>query len=678
MKKNIKPSSTKNIFFIVKTLNEINQKKGNSNNISQNSYIIYNNKDLTQRDDPMKIKNKLKPFIPFPTPSIIYKQNVISEKNLLKKEHKRISLSQRGYRKEDTNEDISLITENQKSNNNINSSTNINNHNINKNNNNQNSNNNKNIIININNNENNNIPISRNRKRNLSVLERLLSEKDFNQYYKYKTNIEEEKGFMKYNEYKDLKNGINNIVNNGEIKENKYKTLFKRRAFNKLSNVDILRKNNTNVINKNNINININYDEEIKLEDVLIIEERIKTIIDGLKSLKNLFNGGVSHECYEYWIFYFHSSLPEHYTRYFDNIHHVIIKSTNNLELFSIILTYVISLEPNLLKSFKILLCNIFPLIKENFHLLVKQILNIFTLKDKENNKILALLYLKKVNQIIENNIKKELSEEQIVKKLIDNCRIIVDYIKIILTQITLEKTNKSQELTTLFNNISKLPNKAINEFYFDKIVKVKNQNGSMVNIFNLNNINIQNKIRIPYITKPSLKKYSLILDLDETLVCVKFSKNNNKGIIHFRPGLFEFLDSLKPYYELISFTSATQSYAEPIINGIESEKNYFSYYLYRPHMIIIGKDFIKDLSKIGRPLDKTIIVDNMGNNFRLNRDNGIVIYPFYDENNKRDNALIKLKNILIMIYQKNYKDIREGLKDFKDEIIMNVSCCFN
>ena len=678
MKKNIKPSSTKNIFFIVKTLNQINQKKGNSNNISQNSYIIYNNKELTQRDDPMKIKNKLKPFIPFPTPSIIYKQNVISEKNLLKKEHKRISLSQRGYRKEDTNEDISLITENQKSNNNINSSTNINNHNINKNNNNQNSNNNKNIIININNNENNNIPISRNRKRNLSVLERLLSEKDFNQYYKYKTNIEEEKGFMKYNEYKDLKNGINNIVNNGEIKENKYKTLFKRRAFNKLSNVDILRKNNTNVINKNNINININYDEEIKLEDVLIIEERIKTIIDGLKSLKNLFNGGVSHECYEYWIFYFHSSLPEHYTRYFDNIHHVIIKSTNNLELFSIILTYVISLEPNLLKSFKILLCNIFPLIKENFHLLVKQILNIFTLKDKENNKILALLYLKKVNQIIENNIKKELSEEQIVKKLIDNCRIIVDYIKIILTQITLEKTNKSQELTTLFNNISKLPNKAINEFFFGEIVKVKNQNGSMVNIFNLNNINIQNKIRIPYITKPSLKKYSLILDLDETLVCVKFSKNNNKGIIHFRPGLFEFLDSLKPYYELISFTSATQSYAEPIINGIESEKNYFSYYLYRPHMIIIGKDFIKDLSKIGRPLDKTIIVDNMGNNFRLNRDNGILIYPFYDENNKRDNALIKLKNILIMIYQKNYKDIREGLKDFKDEIIMNVSCCFN
>ncbi len=677
MKKNIKPSSTKNIFFVAKTLNQITQKKGNSNNITQNSNIIYNSRELTQREELIKTKNKLKPFIPFPTPSIIYKQNLISEKNLLKKEYKRISLSQRGYKKEDTNDDLSQFTENQKSNNNINSTINMNNHIINNNNNNKNSTNN-NIFIKIDNSKNNNFPTSRNRKRNLSVLERLLSEKNFNQYFKYKTNIEEEKGFMKNDEYNNLKNENNNILNKGEVKENKYKTLFKRRAYNKLSNVDVLKKNNTNVINRNNISININYYEEIKLEDVLIIEERIKTIIDGLKSLKNLFNGGVSHECYEYWIFYFHSSLPEHYTKYFDNIHHVIIKSTNNLELFSIILTYVISLEPKLLKSFKILLCNIFPLIKQNFHLLVKQILNNFTLKDKENNKILALLYLKKVNQIIENNIKDELSEEQIVKKLIDNCRIIVDYIKIILTQITLEKTNKSIELTTLFNNISKLPNKAINEFFFDKIVKVKNQNGSMVNIFNLNNINIQNQIRIPYITKPSLKKYSLILDLDETLVCVKFSKNNNEGIIHFRPGLFEFLDSLKPYYELISFTSATQSYAEPIIKGIESEKNYFSYNLYRPHMIIVGKDFIKDLSKIGRPLDKTIIVDNIGNNFRINRENGILIYPFYDENNKRDNALIKLKNILIMIYQRNYKDIREGLKDFKDEIIMNVSCCFN
>ena len=63
MKKNIKPSSTKNIFFVVKTLNQITQKKGNSNNISQNSNIIYNNKELNQRDEQIKIKNNLYHFL---------------------------------------------------------------------------------------------------------------------------------------------------------------------------------------------------------------------------------------------------------------------------------------------------------------------------------------------------------------------------------------------------------------------------------------------------------------------------------------------------------------------------------------------------------------------------------------------------------------------------------------
>ena len=650
MKKTLKPSLSSNIFFVAKTINQMKNGKENNSNILNR---IKNYNIETKREEPTKVKTKLKSYIPLPTPSIMYKQDIITEKDLLKKIHKRISLSQRGYRKEE----------------------------------------NKTIDSNSMNSFNNYITIdsgSRNTKRNLSSYEKFLSEKSFNSYvnnsYKYFTNCDEEKEVKKYDE--SLKKKIDKILNeNKEENEIKQaKTLFKRKALKKILKREYLTYNNNNNLNMFNkkFNENNNYNnlkiknDEIKLEDVLIIEERINMIIEGLKISKKIFDGGVSHECYEYWTFYFQSSLPEHYTKYFDNIHHVIIKSTNNLELFTIILTYVISLESELLKSFKILLCNIFPLIKRNFYFLVKQILNNLFLKNEKNIIFSELLYLRKINQIIEKNLKEELSEEEIVKELVDNSRIIVDYIKIILTQITLEKTNKSLELTTLFNNISKLPNQAINEFFYDKILKIHNINGSMVNIFNLNYINIKNEIKIPYITKPSKKKYTLILDLDETLVCVKYSKKNNKNILYFRPGLYEFLDSMKVFYELISFTSATQNYAEPIIKVIESKKKYFSYYFYRPHNVIIDKEFIKDISRIGRPLNKSIIVDNMGNNFRLNRENGILIYPYYDENNKRDNALIKLKNILLLIYQKNYNDIRDGLKEFKDEIIMNVSCCLN
>ena len=40
----------------------------------------------------------------------------------------------------------------------------------------------------------------------------------------------------------------------------------------------------------------------------------------------------------------------------------------------------------------------------------------------------------------------------------------------------------------------------------------------------------------------------------------------------------------------------------------------------------------LKDLSKIGRPIEKTIIVDNIADNFLLQKDNGIFIRSWYDD----------------------------------------------
>lgn len=40
----------------------------------------------------------------------------------------------------------------------------------------------------------------------------------------------------------------------------------------------------------------------------------------------------------------------------------------------------------------------------------------------------------------------------------------------------------------------------------------------------------------------------------------------------------------------------------------------------------------IKDLSKLGRSLQTTIIVDNLAENFLLQKDNGIFIRTWYDD----------------------------------------------
>ena len=54
---------------------------------------------------------------------------------------------------------------------------------------------------------------------------------------------------------------------------------------------------------------------------------------------------------------------------------------------------------------------------------------------------------------------------------------------------------------------------------------------------------------------------------------------------------------------------------------------------------------FIKDLSRIGRPLNKTIIVDNVAENFSLQPDNGIFIKSWFED--PSDTALLELAPLL-------------------------------
>ena len=54
---------------------------------------------------------------------------------------------------------------------------------------------------------------------------------------------------------------------------------------------------------------------------------------------------------------------------------------------------------------------------------------------------------------------------------------------------------------------------------------------------------------------------------------------------------------------------------------------------------------FIKDLSNLGRDLDKTIIVDNITENFLLQPDNGIPIKSWFDD--PEDTALADLAPLL-------------------------------
>jgi CTD small phosphatase-like protein 2 len=91
----------------------------------------------------------------------------------------------------------------------------------------------------------------------------------------------------------------------------------------------------------------------------------------------------------------------------------------------------------------------------------------------------------------------------------------------------------------------------------------------------------------------------------------------------------------------------------------------------------LIKNDFIKDLSTIGRDLKKTIIVDNLPQNFRLQKENGIYIKTYWGDDNK-DTALLDLIPILTNIANDYPIDIRKSLKQYHEEILKKISSNLN
>ena len=155
--------------------------------------------------------------------------------------------------------------------------------------------------------------------------------------------------------------------------------------------------------------------------------------------------------------------------------------------------------------------------------------------------------------------------------------------------------------------------------------------------------------------------KYTLVLDLDETLV--HYISDNDSAYIEIRPGAEEFIKELSEYYEIIIFTAALKTYADLVIDGIDPDGVVVER-LYRQHTISIGNANIKDLDKLGREIKHIIIIDNFMENFSLQPKNGLYIADF--EGNEYDDELEYLKKDLIELAKLNPDDIRLYLKDIQ------------
>ena len=542
-----------------------------------------------------------------------------------------------------------------------------------------------------------------------------------------------------------------NLNNNNNIKKNPYpydlKTYYNNNYNNiNLNNVDNISVNSFNInrkekmrINKdnlsaissddaytliknynyyNNININNNVGINIKLDDLIICDEKLNDILIALNNNNKNYEMDASNECAEFYVFYFHSTLQNIFHKFYNEKKKIIIDSANNLTLLSIIITYHLSLNKDILKDIINIIINILTLLKTNLYLNVKKIQIFFGNTFVEKNKF----YFKTFNYYLKVQNLINLNEEEIIQKIDRNCRIITSEIKKILKIYQQLNDPFHNDFVALFNNISIISETDFKDYFYSRLynkINIRNKNRSKPNksnkkenseydynemssnlidncdvisvksnksshyygkidkqnykILQLINDYEKSKIDPPFIKTPSKKKYTLVLDLDETLINVEFKDmSNNKCILHLRPGLFWFLSKVKPFYELITFTSASKEYAQPIINEIELKNKYFDYTFFREHSVISGNDFVKDISRIGRDMKKIIIIDNMEQNFRLNKKNGIKIKAFYGEQN--DKVLYELSKILVMIVKQGYEDLTVALQQYANEIKVKIT----
>jgi len=153
----------------------------------------------------------------------------------------------------------------------------------------------------------------------------------------------------------------------------------------------------------------------------------------------------------------------------------------------------------------------------------------------------------------------------------------------------------------------------------------------------------------------PPLKRKTLILDLDETLVHSTIKPVSHHHItvnvvidkvactfyVIKRPHVDAFLKKVAEWYDIVIFTASMQQYADPLIDQLDT-KRLVKGRLFRESCLNKEGNFIKDLSLINQDLASTIIIDNSPIAYSHNKENALPIDNWMGDN-PRDESLLNL-----------------------------------
>lgn len=149
----------------------------------------------------------------------------------------------------------------------------------------------------------------------------------------------------------------------------------------------------------------------------------------------------------------------------------------------------------------------------------------------------------------------------------------------------------------------------------------------------------------LPQVRHQDMHKKCMVIDLDETLVHSSFKPIANAdfivpveidGTVHQvyvlkRPHVDEFLKNMGELYECVLFTASLAKYADPVADLLD-KWNVFRARLFRESCVYHRGNYVKDLNKLGRDLQKIVIVDNSPASYIFHPDNAVPVKSWFDD----------------------------------------------
>lgn len=93
------------------------------------------------------------------------------------------------------------------------------------------------------------------------------------------------------------------------------------------------------------------------------------------------------------------------------------------------------------------------------------------------------------------------------------------------------------------------------------------------------------------------------------------------------RPNVDDFLKRMGELYECVLFTASLAKYADPVADLLD-QWGVFRARLFRESCVFYRGNYVKDLNKLGRDLQKIVIIDNSPASYIFHPDNAVRVSP--------------------------------------------------